>query len=236
MAGGELSIIKIMWHSGLVVKLVLAVLLFASILSWAIILRKRKMLKALNENNHLFMEAYYQAENLKEVMLRTQTLDFSSYYSMFINGYNELARIKDDFEGMQGKSTLRQHFKDFGLGMIERALRKGVSDINVQIEHHLGILASIGSITPFVGLFGTVWGIINSFTGLAGGGATLDAVAPGIAEALVATAMGLFAAIPAVWFYNHFSTINEKLNSQMEIFGQDFLNLVERTLVIKGGH
>ncbi|OFZ74011.1 MAG: hypothetical protein A2451_09020 [Bdellovibrionales bacterium RIFOXYC2_FULL_39_8] len=97
----------------------------------------------------------------------------------------------------------------------------------------LSTLASVGSVSPFIGLFGTVWGIINSFTGLAGGGATLDVVAPGIAEALVATAAGLAAAIPAVWFYNYFLNQNAKANVQMESFGQDFLNVIERSLISK---
>ena len=95
----------------------------------------------------------------------------------------------------------------------------------------LAVLASIGSISPFVGLFGTVWGIINSFSGLASGNATLDAVAPGIAEALVATAVGLAAAIPAVFFFNYFNNRVEKINSEIKGFEQDFLNVVERTII-----
>ena len=109
-------------------------------------------------------------------------------------------------------------------------MRKGVNRSNNNLNNFLSTLASIGSVTPFVGLFGTVWGIIDSFTGLASGGATIEAVAPGIAEALVATAIGLAAAIPAVFFYNHFSNEIAKINNEMEIFGQEFLNVVERSL------
>jgi len=94
------------------------------------------------------------------------------------------------------------------------------------------MLATIGSISPFIGLFGTVWGIIDSFAGLASGGGSIEAVAPGIAEALVATAVGLAAAIPAVWAYNIFTSRISKLNSQMENFGQEFLNLIERSVLI----
>ena len=143
---------------------------------------------------------------------------------------NEIIKIKKCFEGCE-KDSLKRHFQNFGLGVIERAMSKGITDSNLKLDSYLSILASIGSITPFIGLFGTVWGIINSFTGLASGGGTLEAVAPGIAEALVATAIGLFAAIPAVWFYNIYSNENSKINSEMESFGQDFLNIVERSLL-----
>ena len=110
-------------------------------------------------------------------------------------------------------------------------MKKGANSSNIDLEDRLSTLASIGSVTPFVGLFGTVWGIINSFTGLAGGGATLDAVAPGIAEALVATAVGLAAAIPAVWFYNSFNTRVETLNTGIDSFEQELLNSVERSIL-----
>ena len=99
------------------------------------------------------------------------------------------------------------------------------------MQSYLSLLASIGSISPFIGLFGTVWGIIDSFSGLASGSATLDVVAPGIAEALVATAVGLGAAIPAVWFFNYFNNRVDKINSEIKKFEQDFLNLIERTMV-----
>ena len=101
---------------------------------------------------------------------------------------------------------------------------------NLKLERSLSTLASIGSITPFIGLFGTVWGIIDSFQGLSKGGGAIESVAPGIAEALVATAVGLGAAIPAVWFFNHFSSRVTEFNSEMESFGQELLNLTERSV------
>jgi len=114
---------------------------------------------------------------------------------------------------------------------IERGLKKGGIEVEVEVSNSMSTLASIGSISPFIGLFGTVWGIIDSFTGIAGGGATLDAVAPGIAEALVATAMGLVAAIPAVWFYNKFGSDADKIQSEMDSFSQEFLNVIERSSI-----
>ena len=101
------------------------------------------------------------------------------------------------------------------------------------MDIRVSTLASIGSISPFIGLFGTVWGIIDAFSGLSMGGGSIEAVAPGIAEALVATAVGLAAAIPAVWFFNIFNNRIARINSQMESFSQDFLNLIERSILIK---
>src|SRR5690606_3182260 len=147
---------------------------------------------------------------------------------MFHAAYGELSGLKTSLG--ESEQKLAGHFQRFGMENLERALKKGVNQSSLKLDHSLSTLASIGSVTPFVGLFGTVWGIIDSFQGLAGGGATLDAVAPGIAEALVATAVGLFAAIPAVWFYNKFTSVNTQLGSEMESFGQDFLNTVERSL------
>jgi biopolymer transport protein TolQ len=229
----KMDILQILLESGPVVKFVLLVLIFASVLSWAIILKKRKVLKAMVKNNNAFLEIYHNSENLKVVFDEAQELPFSPYRSMFIEGFNELTKIRDVFSKAGKVSGLHGHFKDFGLGVLERGLKKGVNISNMKLNNLLSTLASIGSISPFIGLFGTVWGIINSFTGLANGGGTIDAVAPGIAEALVATAVGLAAAIPAVWFYNYYNSENSKINDEMETFGQDFLNVVERTLVNK---
>jgi biopolymer transport protein TolQ len=217
-------------HSGIVVKIVLALLVGSSVLSWAIIFKKRKIFKEVLENNNRFYEVYTTAENLKDVLIKSEMLPFSPYKSLFTNGYSELIKIKDAYSG-QHKSGIAFHFQNFGMGILERGLKKGVNETNEELSGMLSTLASIGSVAPFIGLFGTVWGIIDAFTGLAGGGGSIDAVAPGIAEALVATAVGLAAAIPAVWFYNHFNSLNEKINSEMESFGQDFLNVVERSII-----
>ena len=150
----------------------------------------------------------------------------------FKRGFGELDKIQEQLaNGKSAKSDLKKHFLEFGFDSISRAMKKGANENNLELEKFNSILASIGSISPFIGLFGTVWGIINSFTGLASGGGTIDAVAPGIAEALVATAVGLAAAIPAVWFYNSFSNRNAEFNSEMESFEQDFLNIIERSVI-----
>lgn len=230
MGGAKLDIINIMLQSGLVVKIVLSLLVASSVFSWAIILKKRKLFKEVEEENQRFYEIYNSSENLKEIMLKSEMLPFSPYKSLFTNGYRELSKMKEAYSD-QHKSGLAFHFQNFGMGILERGLKKGANETNEELTNRLSTLASIGSVTPFIGLFGTVWGIIDAFAGLATGGGSIDAVAPGIAEALVATAVGLAAAIPAVWFYNHFNSINEKINSEMESFGQDFLNVVERSIV-----
>lgn len=227
----QLDIIKIMWEAGIIVKLVLLLLLWGSVYSWSAILKKKKQIKEARDQNENFLNIYYASNNLKEVMTKCESLPFSPYKTMFTHGHNELMKIRANISDEHVAKHLECHFQKFGLGVIERALHKGVNEVNSKLDKLLSTLASIGAITPFVGLFGTVWGIIDSFSGIAGGGATLDAVAPGIAEALVATAIGLVVAIPAVWFYNHFTSENSKINSEMESFGQEFLNVVERSLV-----
>lgn len=230
MHGANLDIFQIILHSGWVVKIDLALLILCSIFSWAIILKKKKLFNEVSENNQRFVEIYKNSANLKDVMLKCEMLPFSPFKSLFTNGYNELVKIKEAYTGNH-QSGIKFHFQNFGMGILERGLKKGVNESNEEMSHKLSMLASIGSVAPFIGLFGTVWGIIDAFAGLASGGGSIDAVAPGIAEALVTTAVGLAAAIPAVWFFNHFNNETEKVNSEMESFGQDFLNTVERSLV-----
>lgn len=230
MEGAKLDILNIIWHSGIIVKIVLGLLVAASVYSWAIILKKKKLFAEVEENNKRFYEIYQNSENLKDIMIKSEMLPFSPYKALYTNGYRELVKMKEAYSG-QHQSGLAFHFQNFGMGVLERGLKKGANETNDELSRLLPTLASIGSVTPFVGLFGTVWGIIDAFAGLAGGGGSIDAVAPGIAEALVATAVGLAAAIPAVWFYNHFNSINEKVNSEMESFGQDFINVVERSVI-----
>jgi biopolymer transport protein TolQ len=226
----NLDIFKIILQSGIVVKIVLSLLIACSVFSWAIIFKKRRLFKEVEINNERFFEIYRSSENLKDVLLKSEMLPFSPYKALFTNGYSELVKMKEAYS-RQHKSGLAFHFQNFGMGILERGLKKGVNETNMELGGLLSTLASIGSVAPFIGLFGTVWGIIDAFSGLSTGGGSIDAVAPGIAEALVATAVGLAAAIPAVWFFNYFNNQNDKVNSDMESFGQDFLNVVERSIV-----
>src|SRR5690606_25184367 len=145
---------------------------------------------------------------------------------------DELNKISEKISNA-GKGSIAQYFAEHGVQSLERALKTGYNTANEKMDMRVSLLATIGAITPFIGLFGTVWGIIDAFAGLSQGGGSIEAVAPGIAEALVATAVGLAAAIPAVVFYNLYNNQISRINSQMESFSQDFLNLIERTILIK---
>ena len=230
MGGSDLNILKIILSSGPVVQLVLLSLVVASIYCWAIVIKKIKTFKKIRFNNSKFLEIYKDAESLKVIKDRSETLGFSPFREIFIEGHSELIKLKAKYSDERG---VRSHLETHGMAILERALQKGINNSNLQLDKYLSPLASIGSVSPFVGLFGTVWGIVNSFSAIAGGGGTLEAVAPGIAEALIATAVGLAAAIPAVLFYNHFSNVNAALNTEMATFGQDFLNVVERSTIKK---
>jgi len=231
---GEMNILLILWNSGIVVKVVLALLIFASVLSWAIIFQKSKTLQKVEMDNEGFLEYFKNSQNLSEIYDQTKVFEDSPVGFMFQKGYLELLKIREKLKATGQEERLQDYFKESGVNALERSLQQGASISNDILDRKLEILASISSIAPFIGLFGTVWGIINSFSGLASGGGSIEAVAPGIAEALVATAVGLAAAIPASWAYNIYTTRIAKLNTQMETFGQDFLNLIERSILIVG--
>ena len=223
---GQLDIVQILLESGLVVKSVLIALIIASIMSWGIIFKKKTLLSTTRKNNDEFLKAYREGKTLRDIFNSTEHISFSPFKNIFDHAYKEFFKISDKAQG----DKILNHFKTFGFTSIQRSIRKASNESNIKLEASLSNLASVSSAAPFVGLFGTVWGIINSFTGIAGGGATLDAVAPGIAEALVATAIGLLAAIPAMWYYNKFNNEIGVINSEMESLEQDILNLVERSV------
>lgn len=227
---GDMNIFAILWQSGVVVKVVLLLLIAFSVLSWAIIIQKRKVLKESEEHDSEFSEYFKNHTVLSDIYEKADEFPESAQGVMFRKGYIELSKIKDKLNEEGG--SLYGYFKDNGFQSLERALKQGATQAQQKFEDKLSILASVSSVCPFIGLFGTVWGIIDSFTGLASGGGSIEAVAPGIAEALVATAVGLAAAIPANWFYNIFSNRITQINDEMESFGQDFLNTIERNFLI----
>lgn len=230
--GSDLYILSLILAAGPVVKLILLILVVASIVSWAIVWKKKKTIKEMMKNNQKFLDVYRTSESLNDISVKSDMLPFSPFREMFREGYTEFVSIKKTGQNTN-ENILREYFQNTGTQALERSLKKGVNSANRYLDTNLSTLASIGSISPFIGLFGTVWGIIGAFTGLAGGGSSLDAVAPGIAEALIVTAVGLFAAIPAVWYYNQFSSLISNLNNEMESYGQDFLNMIERSLIQK---
>jgi len=230
---GSLNIWQILLESGAVVKIVLLILALASVLSWTIILQKWKELKEVTDANEKFLTFFKSSNSISEIHREATEHHASTTSLMFRKGYEELNKVSEKLTTTQKGSTIAQYFSDNGFQALERALKTGYNTANEKMDLRVSTLASIGSITPFIGLFGTVWGIIDAFSGLASGGGSIEAVAPGIAEALVATAVGLAAAIPAVWFFNVFNNSITRINSQMETFSQDFLNLIERSILIK---
>jgi biopolymer transport protein TolQ len=219
-----LSIQKLIADAGPVVKFVLALLVLMSVVSWYIIAYKALALRRARAETQVFLEAFWQSKQLDAIFQTSESLRNSPVSQVFRAGYIELSKLKS---GARQGDTMHGVLGD--LENIERALNRAQNTERVSLESMTGWLATTASAAPFVGLFGTVWGIMDSFINIAArGDATLLTVAPGIAEALVATAIGLVAAIPAVIFYNHFVQKTRVLETDMENFGSDFLNIVKR--------
>ncbi len=213
---------QLLTNTGPVARLVLLMLLGFSILSWAIILRKFRTFRAARNESLEFLKVFRQSKKLSEIRAFCRTLKESPLPEVFQSGYREIENQAAMVES-PGKPRIRS------LEAVRRALQIGASTELGRMEQWLVWLATTGSVTPFVGLFGTVWGIIDAFHGLATAGtATLHSVAPGIAEALITTAAGLFAAIPAVIAYNIFLQRIKEFGAQMDDFALEFLNMTER--------
>lgn len=226
---GSLNIWQILWQSGPVVKLVLLILIACSAVSWGIIIQKIKEFKIVDEANAQFLAAFKgSGASLGEIFQVAINQQDSTLGLIYRKGYEEINRLN---EKLGDKHKLAEYLKDQNFVPIERALKQGTGMAHEKLDLRVATLATISSVSPFIGLFGTVWGIITAFSGLSTGGGSIEAVAPGIAEALVATAVGLGAAIPAMWYYNNFTGRLGRMNGQHENFGQDFLNLVERSLL-----
>jgi biopolymer transport protein TolQ len=225
--------------SGPVVKLVLLLLIAFSVISWAIIFLKYRAFKGIEKEHDRFLELFYEGRTLTQLLDYVENADRKTpIISVFKSGYTELVRFKrsakHDAE-VVGVGDRAGGFKVISgvdpIDGIERAMGKTINEQQSNLETYLPFLATCGSTTPFIGLFGTVWGIMNAFVGIGvTGSASLATVAPGIAEALVATAAGLAAAIPAVIFYNFFLNRIRKIVTGLESFTSDFLNFIERNL------
>jgi biopolymer transport protein TolQ len=219
-----------MWHmltgSGPVVLAVLYTLIAASVASWGIVLYKARQLHAARKGAEEFQKLFWDTRNLAEVSRACAQLGPNPLASVFAAGYEELLRLRN-----KKKAAAEEGFSTelAGIANVERAMRRAASRERVELDSMLTFLATISSTAPFIGLFGTVWGIMNSFVGLSSGGpSSIQAVAPGISEALVATAAGLAAAIPALVAYNHFARSSRVISSEMENFISEFLNIAER--------
>lgn len=215
-----MNILKLIADASAMVKIVLLVLLFFSVFSWAIIFFKRKTIRSASLHSKKFIKFFRESSDLTEISKSAKKFRFSPLASLFQSGYKELAYLSKS--GGQSRSIEK-------LEGVNRALLKASNQEISRLERMMSFLATTGSVTPFIGLFGTVWGIMDAFhrIGIVRS-ASLDTVAPGIAEALIATAAGLFAAVPAVIAYNYFLNRIKDLITEMEDFSLEFLNIAER--------
>ena len=227
----DLNIVNLFIHASWVVKIVVLLLLGVSVASWAAIFRKIFSLKKVNSLNDDFERDFWSGKTLNELFA----------------GATQNAKLSGPMErifasGMREHQKLRERRITDAQALMEgarRAMRASFQREMDVIESNLSLLASVGSVSPYVGLFGTVWGIMHAFTGLADlQQVTLATVAPGIAEALVATAIGLFAAIPAVLAYNRFARDIDRVSIKLETFIEEFSNILQRNLVVQStsGH
>ncbi len=219
----ELSVFELVLEASLLVKFVMLVLLVFSIMCWAMIFQRSKALKASHSQLKNFEDKFWSGADLSQLYNEVSVKShISGVESLFVAGFKEFARLRKSNVSDSQIITDSTH----------RAMRVALSREVDSLETHLPFMATVGSISPYIGLFGTVWGIMNSFIGLGSAKqATLSMVAPGIAEALIATAMGLFAAIPAVMAFNRFSHKVEKLENSYGNFMEEFTSILQRQII-----
>lgn len=216
-----MNFLKLILEAGIVVQAVILILILFSVFSWAIIIFKRNTLKSAASQSQKFLTIFRRSKNLYEVNEAARKYQASPLATLFRSGFKELS--------YQTKSNPNPFLSSAKLESVNRALVKASNKEISKLEKMMSFLATTGSVTPFIGLFGTVWGIMNAFQRIGiVRSASLVTVAPGIAEALIATAAGLFAAVPAVIAYNHFLHRIKDLITEMEDFSFEFLNLAER--------
>lgn len=196
---------------------IIVILVLFSLLSWTIVFSKSGVFKRARGANKNFLRAFRKANNLAAVAVASEQFGAAPLVAVFDFGYGEIER------------QIKQRGSLVNKPAIERSLQLGISEEVTKLEMNMNWLATVASVSPFIGLFGTVWGILDAFVGLGNAGsASLRAVAPGIAEALVTTAVGLAAAIPAAVFYNIFGSRIKEIGTRMEDFAIEFQNFAER--------
>ena len=221
----DTSILGLISEASLVVQLVMLMLLAASVISWTMIVSKWKIIRDARNNADKFEDRFWSGTDLGALYEKVRLKRYpSGMESIFLAGFKEYVRLH------RQKRVSPDAITDTALRSMKVAMTREVE----ALEHYLSFLATVGSTAPYIGLFGTVWGIMNSFRALGNvQQATLSAVAPGIAEALIATAMGLFAAIPAVIAYNRYSTDVERLVIRYDNFVEEFTALLQRQALTK---
>jgi len=221
-AGTDFSVIGLIQQADLVVQSVMVVLLFASVISWGIILHKFFVFKRELFHIRSFERKFWECKSLRDLYYNIGNSPRSCIESIFYVGMHEWNKSFDE-RGENGivSSFFREHF--------ERAMKVSIDKHEMRLLSSMDFLATVGAVTPFIGLFGTVWGVKSSFQGIATSqSANLAVVAPGIAEALIATAFGLFVAIPAVVAYNMLNRSADRITGGMSIFAEEFYLLLSR--------
>jgi len=219
--GNGIDMLALILHASIPVQLVLLLLVFGSVASWVIIFRKKRVFDRADREADRFEERFWSGSELSKLYAGAteRNREIGGLEAIFEGGFREFDRIR----------TRRGVDSRIQLEGAQRAMRAAASRELDGLERNLEFLANVGSIAPYVGLFGTVWGIMVSFHGLANvKEATIATVAPGITEALIATAMGLFAAIPAVWAYNRYATRVERLSVRYDTFSEEFASILQR--------
>ena len=218
----DLSLIELVINASVLVQVVIIVLILASLMSWAMIFRKYMAINRAKRAVRNFEETFWSGNDLVSIynQLKTLKADVRGMERIFQAGFREFARLRNHENGVDRRTIAEGS---------ERLMRAAISREIDELEQNLSFLATVGSTSPYIGLFGTVWGIMQSFRVLGNvNQATLAMVAPGISEALVATAMGLFAAIPAVIAYNRYVNEVERLANQYETFVEEFSTILQR--------
>ena len=221
----ELSILELFLNASIVVKSVIILLLLASSISWMVIFERWLYINKVSQEFLAFESRFWSDSGLEALLAESQEEGHQTIGSeyLFQIGFLDYKRLKN--ENIDSETIMSS---------VQRNMRAALAKEQTLLEKHLPFLATVASVSPYIGLFGTVWGIMNSFRGLAGSSqATLSAVAPGISEALIATAIGLFAAIPALIAYNKFISESDSLVSSMEGFKEEFSAVLHRDIQTK---
>ncbi len=231
MTTESVGLLYMLTNAGPVVKFIMLLLLFFSIISWSIIFIKFRYVRKAFKDSADFTEVFWQCRTLADAFSKAKALRSSPLARIFIAAYMEAARTENK-ENLASKKNSGSTFKT--MGSVKRSLNRAINVENRRLTQLVSFLATAGNTAPFIGLFGTVWGIMGTFQGIGlSGSASLAVVAPGISEALVATAAGLSVAIPSVIAYNYFNDRIRVLNSELQSFSSDLLNIIERDILKK---
>jgi biopolymer transport protein TolQ len=242
MGIAQLDIVHMISNAGPMVQFVMLLLLFFSIMSWAIILIKYRYIRKAFKESAEFTDFFWKSRDLSNAFAKAKQLHGSPLARIFRIGYVELKKTSQSATQPSepnaavnkpgGNQSMAMDTRFTGTDNVQRALRRAIATEMTRMTQMVPFLATTGNTAPFIGLFGTVWGIMNSFVGIGQkGSANLAVVAPGISEALVATAAGLAAAIPAVIAFNFFMSKIRVIESELQSFSADFLNIIERDIL-----